>query len=109
MDVGKSGNLVNIIENLANKANVGKIQKQRDDGINQKTSSSQNNQKYGGAIKRMAQCWCDVIHQKFFCIASIFFYIISQKNIAVILKEIAKISQKISQSKTSVFCLFFPI
>ena len=30
------------------------------------------------------QCWCDVIHQKLFCIASIFFYIISQKNIAVI-------------------------
>merc|ERR1712066_567939 len=54
MDVGKSGNLVNIIENLANKANVGKIQKQRDDGINQKSSNSQNNQKYGGAIKRMA-------------------------------------------------------
>jgi len=50
------GNLVNVIENLANKANVGKIQKQRDDGIKAQagTGNARNDKKYGGAMKRMA-------------------------------------------------------
>ena len=48
------GNLVNVIKNLANKANVGKIQKQRDDGIKDQAGNAQNDKKYGGAMKRMA-------------------------------------------------------
>ena len=46
------GNLVNVIKNLANKANVGKIQKQRDDGIKAQAGNAQNDKKYGGAMKR---------------------------------------------------------
>ena len=53
------------------------------------------------------QCWCITIQLKFFWIASVFFYIILQKNIAVILIRIIKISHKISHSKTPYFCLFF--